>query len=103
MGLCRRLPNAVTTGESTYERTVPYGVFLYIEVPGIRSQNRLKQPSASGYHFDNGVMEVILPLIPGAAASKQRYSFSIIHVINDHIESRSTNGCPGYTYVPTQL
>ena len=75
----------------------------FIEVPGIRPQNRSNQPSASGYHFDNGVVKVILPLTPGAAAIMQRYSFSLIHVINDHIESRSTNGYPGYTYVPAQL
>jgi hypothetical protein len=74
-----------------------------MEVPGIRPQNRSNQPSASGYRFDNGVVKVILPLTPGAAAIMQRYSFFIIHMINDQIEGRSANGYSGYTYVPAQL
>ena len=73
------------------------------EAPGIRPHNRSHQPSASGSHFDNGVMKVILLLILRASEIMQRYSCSIIHVINDHTESGSTHGYPAYTCVPPQL
>ena len=73
------------------------------EAPGIRPHNRSHQPSASGSHFDNGVMKVILLLILRASEILQRYSCSIIHVINDHTESGSTHGYPAYTCVPPQL
>jgi len=72
------LLEAVTSVESTYERTMLHGV---LQEELLVSDGKIAQTSlsAAGYHLDNGVRWA------------ETRSF-IIQVINDRTESRSTYG-----------
>ena len=89
--------SAVTSTESSDERTIHYGV-LQEKLLVSDCTIAYTSPYAIGSCFDNGVEEVILSLRPGASMI-----IFMIHVIGDHTESGSIYGYSSKTSVPTQL